>query len=162
MATIELRPIGIIHTPFKQPKGTPIQPKRSGGAEGTIEVYPEFEAGLADLDGFSHITIIYYLHLSKGFELSVVPYLDTHKRGLFATRAPRRPNPLGISTVRLEKVDGCILHIKDVDMIDGTPLLDIKPYVPVFDETTEYRLGWLTEAARNAKDTVADERFHEE
>jgi tRNA (adenine37-N6)-methyltransferase len=160
--TIELRPIGIIHTPFKQPKGTPIQPKRSGGAEGTIEVYPEFEAGLSDLDGFSHISLIYYFHLSKGFELSVVPYLDTHKRGVFATRAPRRPNPLGFSTVRLEEVDGCVLHITDVDMIDGTPLLDIKPYVPVFDETTEYRLGWLTEVARNARDTAADERFHRE
>ena len=161
MTTIEFSPIGIINTPFKEPKGAPIQPRRSGGARGTITLLPECVEGLADLDGFSHIILLYHLHLSTGFNLKVVPFLDTVKRGLFATRAPRRPNPIGLSVVRLEKIEGAVLHIKDVDMVDGTPLLDIKPYVPTFDEAVEFRTGWLENAARRAKETSADDRFED-
>ncbi len=161
MTKIEFSPIGIINTPFKEPKGAPIQPRRSRGAEGTITIRPEYVEGLADLDGFSHIILLYHLHLSTGFNLKVVPFLDTVKRGLFATRAPRRPNPIGLSVVRLEKIEGAVLHIKDVDMVDGTPLLDIKPYVPTFDDTVEFRTGWLENAARRAKETSADDRFED-
>jgi tRNA-Thr(GGU) m(6)t(6)A37 methyltransferase TsaA len=157
---IILKPIGIIHTPFKKPEGTPIQPGRSGGALGEIEVYPEYEAGLTDLDGFSHITLLYYFHLSKGFKLMVTPYLDDKERGLFATRAPRRPNPIGLSVVKLDKIEGNILHVVNVDMLDGTPLLDIKPYVRDFYSTDDFRIGWLEENVRRKDRDVADSRFH--
>jgi len=159
MPAITFEPIGIIHTPFAQPKGAPIQPSRSSHAKGRIELRPELADGLRDLDGFSHITLIYFLHLSRGFELAVVPFLDTQPRGLFATRAPRRPNAIGLSTVRLVSVDGATLHIEDVDMVDGTPLLDIKPYVPAFDELSDFRQGWLEGRARRAGKTSADDRF---
>jgi tRNA-Thr(GGU) m(6)t(6)A37 methyltransferase TsaA len=160
MNEIKLKPIGIIHTPFKEPKGTPIQPRRSGGAKGRIELLPEYVEGVADLDGFSHIYLLWHFHLSQGYALSVVPYLDDQKRGLFATRAPRRPNPIGLSIVKLERIEGATLYIADVDMIDGTPLLDIKPYVPEFDEKTDIRIGWLTDRAGKADDKPADDRFH--
>jgi len=160
MESFSLKPIGVIHTPFKEPKGTPIQPDRSGGARGTVEVYAEYAGGLKDLDGFSHVTLLYYFHLSKGFELSVTPYLDDKKRGLFATRAPRRPNPIGISVVRLDKIEGNMLHIINVDMIDGTPLLDIKPYVRNFDSAADFKIGWLEDRIGRKDLNVADERFH--
>ncbi len=159
MQRIVFEPIGIIHTPFAQPKGAPIQPSRSSHAKGHIELRPELVDGLRDLDGFSHIALIYFLHLSHGFDLSVVPFLDTQPRGLFATRAPRRPNAIGLSIVRLVSIDGATLHIEDVDMLDGTPLLDIKPYVPTFDDVPDVRLGWLEGRAHRAEDTSADDRF---
>ncbi|MFH1687651.1 MAG: tRNA (N6-threonylcarbamoyladenosine(37)-N6)-methyltransferase TrmO [bacterium] len=161
METITLTPIGVIHTPFKQPKGTPIQPRRAGGAEGTIEILPEFVEGLADLDGFSHIVLLYHFHLSTGYRLKVVPFLDDCERGLFATRAPRRPNPIGLSVVRLDHIEGNVLFIRDVDMVDGTPLLDIKPYVPDFDDAGDIRIGWLEGRAHRSNDTQADTRFED-
>lgn len=157
---ILLKPIGIIHTPFKKPEGTPIQPDRSGGARGEIEIYPEYEMGLTDLNGFSHITVLYYFHLSKGYELMVTPYLDDKKRGLFATRAPRRPNPIGLSVVKLDSIEDNVLHIINVDMIDGTPLLDIKPYVRDFDSAEDFRIGWLEKRVKRKDMNVADRRFH--
>ncbi len=157
---IQYRSIGVIHTPFIEPKGTPIQPRRSGGARGTIELDPDLADGLADLDGFSHIVVLYHLHRSEGYRLKVVPYLDDVERGVFATRAPRRPNPIGLSVVRLERIEGNTLHIRDVDMLNGTPVLDIKPYVPTFDESIEFRTGWLETRSHRARDTDADERFH--
>jgi len=157
---VELKPIGIINTHFRQPKGTPIQPKRSGGAEGIVDLYPEFTEGLSDLNGFSHIILLYHFHLSNGYELSVIPYLDTRAHGLFATRAPRRPNPLGISTVQLNRISGSRLYIRDVDMVDGTPLLDIKPYVPAFDNVPDCRVGWLSDVAHRATNRPADDQFH--
>ena len=160
MSVIELRPIGIITTPFSEPKGTPIQPKRSGGAKGIVTLYPEYTEGLSDLDGFSHVILLYHFHLSSGYKLSVIPYLDTREHGLFATRAPGRPNPLGISTVQLSKISGNRLYVRGVDMIDGTPLLDIKPYVPEFDNVPDCRIGWLSKAAHAAKNQSADDRFH--
>jgi tRNA-Thr(GGU) m(6)t(6)A37 methyltransferase TsaA len=159
MEDILMKPIGTIHTPFKEPKGTPIQPRRSGGTEGTVEVFPEYSEGLADLDGFSHVILLYQFHLSEGYCLKVVPFLDDRDRGLFATRAPRRPNPIGLSVVRLEQINDNVLLIKDVDIVDGTPLLDIKPYVPVFDEAADIRTGWLEAVARRSRSTDADDRF---
>jgi tRNA-Thr(GGU) m(6)t(6)A37 methyltransferase TsaA len=160
MDIISFKPIGVIHTPFKEPRGTPIQPDRSGGAEGRIEILAEYVRGLADLEGFSHITLIYYFHLSKGFELLVTPFLDTKLRGLFSTRAPRRPNPIGISVVRLKSVEKNILHVRNVDMVDGTPLLDIKPYVRDFDSLEDYRIGWLKDNIKHKGRDAADDRFN--
>ncbi len=161
MNGITMNPIGVIHTPFTEPKGTPIQPRRAGGAAGTVEVYSQFVRGLVDLDGFSHIVLLYCFHLSSGYDLMVTPYLDKQLRGLFATRTPRRPNPIGLSIVRLEQIKGNILHVRGVDIIDGTPLLDIKPYVPEVDSAEEIRIGWLTGKERDSGDHLADERFHE-
>ena len=159
MDSFSFKPIGVIHTSFKKPKGTPIQPGKSDGARGTVEVYPEYVRGLTDLDRFSHITLLYYFHLSKGFELMVTPYLDDKKRGLFATRAPRRPNPIGLSVVKLDKIEGNILHIINVDMIDGSPLLDIKPYVPQFDVRKADKIGWIQEKTSKLQEVVDDGRF---
>jgi tRNA-Thr(GGU) m(6)t(6)A37 methyltransferase TsaA len=160
MKSFSIEPIGVIHTPFKKPKGTLTQPGRSDGARGKVEVYPEYNRGLTDLERFSHITLLYYFHLSKGFELMVTPYLDDQERGLFATRAPRRPNPIGISVVKLDKIDENVLHIINVDIIDGTPLLDIKPYVRDFDSAEDFRIGWLEDRISASDINVADDRFH--
>jgi tRNA-Thr(GGU) m(6)t(6)A37 methyltransferase TsaA len=153
------RPIGIIHSPFKQPKGVPIQPRAAEGVKGTVELFDEFKEGLTDLDGFSHVILIYHFHLSEGFSLKVKPFLDDTLRGLFATRAPRRPNSIGISVVPLERIDGSTLYISNVDIVDGTPLLDIKPYVPEFDRETDIRVGWLTGKSGLAQKTRSDDRF---
>lgn len=160
MSTISLRPIGTIHTPFKEPKGMPIQPRREGGTEARVEVLAELAPGLTDLDGFSHIILLYHFHRCRGYETMVTPYLDTKQHGVFATRAPRRPNALGLSVVRLQRVEGNVLHVEGVDVIDRTPLLDIKPYVPSFDAVVECRAGWLQDVAGRVGDQTADERFH--
>lgn len=159
MATIAYRPIGIIHSPFKTPRGSPIQPSAAEGAEGRVEIYSEFIEGLEDLAGFSHIFLIYHLHLSKKFALRVKPFLDDRQRGLFATRAPSRPNPIGISVVRLIKIDGHKLHVQNLDVVDGTPLLDIKPYVPAFDVHPAEKIGWIKDKITKIKDTADDGRF---
>jgi tRNA-Thr(GGU) m(6)t(6)A37 methyltransferase TsaA len=138
---IVMRPIGVIHTPFVEVRDMPIQASRSE-ARGVVELYPEFEAGLADLDGFSHIHLLYAFHRSSGYSLQVQPFLDDREHGLFATRHPRRPNPLGMSIVRLISRQGNQLHVEGLDMLDGTPLLDIKPYLPEFDVRTDVRSGW--------------------
>ena len=161
MKPIQFKPIGVIHTPFPQPKGTPIQPSRSSHVKGWIDILPEFISGLSDLDGFSHITLVYYFHLCQGFDLAVKPFLDTQLRGLFSTRAPRRPNAIGLSVVRLVGIEGSVIQIEDVDMVDGTPLLDIKPFVPAFEDIDNYRLGWLEGKTHRAGDTTADDRFSE-
>ena len=134
-------PIGVIHSPFTDKGQTPIQPSRST-AIGTVEVYSDFVEGLADLDGFSHIILLYVLHRSSGYELRVKPFLDNQIRGLFATRHPCRPNPIGLSIVRLLNCQSNILEIEGVDILDDTPLLDIKPYVLDFDVRTGVRSGW--------------------
>jgi tRNA-Thr(GGU) m(6)t(6)A37 methyltransferase TsaA len=154
---IEYRPIGFIHSPFKERRGMPIQPTRGRGVRGTVEIIPKYADGLADLDGFSHVVLIYHFHRSRGFDLRVTPFLDTKKRGLFAPRAPRRPNPIGLSVVRLIGIEDSRLLIEDLDILDGTPLLDIKPYVPEFDHRTEVREGWL-EGVKD-RHVVADDRF---
>jgi len=159
MQEIRYRPIGVIHSPFKETKGMPIQPAGARGVAGTVEVIPECGDGLKDLDGFSHIFLLYHFHLSQGYSLMVKPYLDDSLRGVFATRAPRRPNAIGISVVRLVGIEGCTLHIEDVDIADSTPLLDIKPYVPEFDSAEVERTGWLAGKAEKAAEAEADERF---
>ncbi len=136
-----MRPIGEIHTPFVDKRDTPIQASRST-ATGQVEVYPAYIAGLRDLDGFSHIILLYVFHRSDDYKLSVTPFLDDQERGLFATRYPARPNPIGLSIVRLLSIHDHVLEIEGADMLDGTPLLDIKPYVPEFDVRTEVRTGW--------------------
>jgi tRNA-Thr(GGU) m(6)t(6)A37 methyltransferase TsaA len=151
--------IGIVHTPFAEPAGMPIQPTGAEGVPGTVWVFETYRAGLRDLDGFSHVILLYFFHSSPGYKLEVVPFLDSRSRGLFATRAPSRPNPIGLSVVRLNKVENGVLHVQDVDMLDGTPLLDIKPYVPAFDSHPEARAGWLEETRKQAKETRADDRF---
>jgi len=156
---IHYRPIGVIHSPFKEPRGAPIQPKAAKRVKGTVELFDEFKEGLADLDGFSHFILIYHFHLSEGYALKVTPFLDDTRRGLFATRAPRRPNPIGVSVVPLVRIDGATHHVSNVDIIDGTPLLDIKPYVPEFDRKSDIRVGWLTGKSRRVKDTFSDDRF---
>lgn len=140
----------------------PIQPAGATGIKGTVEVFPEYEAGLKDLDGFSHILLLYHFHRSTGFKLHVVPFMDSVHRGLFATRAPTRPNPVGLSVVKLLSVVGRILQIENVDILDGTPLIDIKPYVPEFDEQTAVRMGWLEKVRRTVSDKTSDGRFIED
>ena len=156
---IEFTPIGVIHTPHRELQGMPIQPAGAAGATGTVEVFEAYREGLADLDGFSHIILLYYFHRSAGFRLAVTPYLDTESRGLFATRAPRRPNAIGLSIVQLNRIEDGILHVENVDMLDGTPLLDIKPYVPDFDWQGDVRTGWLEAVQRRVVDHRSDERF---
>ena len=137
----------------------PIQPAGAAGVIGNVEVFEDFRAGLKDLEGFSHIILLYHFHRSQGFKLHVVPFMDSQIRGLFATRAPRRPNPIGLSVVRLLKIGNGLLHIENVDILDGTPLLDIKPYVPDFDAPTEVRTGWLEETGKTVANRKADDRF---
>jgi tRNA-Thr(GGU) m(6)t(6)A37 methyltransferase TsaA len=159
MKKIECIQIGEIHTPFKTPAGTPIQPTGAIGAKAKVEIFPEYCQGLADLEGFSHIILIYFFHLSKGFKLKVEPFLDNKLRGLFSTRAPARPNPVGISVVRLIKVVDAVVFINDIDVVDKTPLLDIKPYIPEFDVRKVERTGWVGEKAKRVKKTQDDGRF---
>src|ERR1035437_7089162 len=157
MLTMTLIPIGIIHSPHRQATGTPVQAALATGVRGTLEVLPEYAAGLRDLEGFERIWLVYWFDRAKPAELGVAPYLDTTPRGLFATRAPCRPNPIGLSCVRLLEGGGNILHVDGLDILDGTPLLDIKPYLPAFDALEAKRVGWCAEARGNG--TVADGRF---
>jgi tRNA-Thr(GGU) m(6)t(6)A37 methyltransferase TsaA len=154
---MELRPIGIIHSPFKQARGTPTQPSYADGAEGRVEIFPEYAAGLKDLKGFERIWLVYWFDRAAAPQLQVRPYMDERERGLFATRAPCRPNPIGISSVKLIRIQNCILYVADIDILDQTPLLDVKPYVPKFDCFEVERLGWL--AAGPPVTKFADDRF---
>ncbi len=156
---MEYHPIGVIHSPHKDPRGMPIQPPGAEGVRGTVEVFPEYVEGLKDLEGFSHVILLYHFHRSTGYKLTIVPFMDQEERGLFATRAPRRPNPIGISVVKLLGIDGGRLEIENVDILDGTPLLDIKPYVPKFDAPGDVRTGWLERSGRSVKAKRADDRF---
>ena len=154
---IEIKAIGVIRTPFQQPAGTPIQPSRSDGARGTVEIFDEFREGLKDLDGFDRIWLLYWLDRAPSPRFRVRPFLDDCPRGLFATRAPSRPNPIGMSPVRLLRINGSVLEVADVDVLDGTPLLDIKPYVPDFDCYPVERAGWYDRVRSSRR--MADGRF---
>lgn len=156
---IEYHPIGIIHSPFTELSGMPIQPAGAAGVEGTVEVFSKYKDGLKDLEGFSHIIMLYHFHQSKGFKLHVVPFMDSTPRGVFATRAPKRPNPIGLSVMKLQKIQDNILYVENMDILDGTPLLDIKPYVPDFDEQTDVRAGWLEKARKEVSKRKSDQRF---
>ena len=137
----------------------PIQPAGALGIQGSVWVNEELSAGLADLDGFSHIYLIYWFHQSQGYDLQPTPFLDKSPRGLFATRAPRRPNALGLSVVRLLRVEKNILYIENVDILDGTPLLDIKPYFPGFDCHETEKNGWLGKQSKLIEAVKSDRRF---
>lgn len=159
MIEIRYRPIGIIRSPFRDVQGMPIQAVGAKGVRGTVEVEPEYKNGLKDLEGFSHLILVYHFHLSSGYELTVKPFMDDQVHGVFATRAPRRPNPIGTSVVRLMAVQGCRLDIQDVDIVDGTPLLDIKPFVPAFDVREVDRIGWLSNREASVANIKSDRRF---
>jgi tRNA-Thr(GGU) m(6)t(6)A37 methyltransferase TsaA len=142
---IQYKPIGVIHSEHTIAEETPIQPTYAKGCRGRAEIFPEYEEGLRDLEGFSHIYLIYHLHRSKSVKLKVKPFLQDIERGVFATRAPSRPNAIGLSIVELVSREGNILYLDDVDILDGTPLLDIKPYTAKFDRVETHRNGWQDE-----------------
>lgn len=157
--SIIYQPIGVIRTPYLNIKDMPIQPSGAQNVRGELVIKPKFIEGLSDLDGFSHIFLIYHFHKVQSYELTVVPFMDEVTRGVFATRAPKRPNPIGISIVRLISVENNILTVENVDLLDGTPIIDIKPYVPVFDHHVAERVGWLTGCSDEIKTKRSDERF---
>lgn len=159
MDNVKYRPIGIVRSPFKDIEYMPIQPTGDAAAQGMVEILPEFAKGLADLDGFSHIILIYHFHRVNSVQLTVTPFLDRQPHGVFATRAPTRPNPIGLSVVRLVRREENTLHVANLDVLDGTPVLDIKPYVPQFDAAQVTRLGWLEEAQADARSKRSDKRF---
>jgi len=161
MNEICYKPVGIIHSPFKEPKGTPIQPTGAKNIDGEVEIFFEYVDGLKDLDGFSHVILIYHFHLSQKAPLLVKPYMDVQRHGVFATRSPSRPNSIGMSIVRLIRVKENILFVRDIDIVDGTPLLDIKPYVPEFDIRKVEKIGWLENNVNKLMISKDDGRFVE-
>jgi len=160
---IEFTPIGFVRSAHTEPVGVPINAAFAKGVAATIEILPEYEPALRDLDGFSHLHILAFLHQSKGFRLITRPFTDPHPRGLFATRSPRRPNPIALSLVKLIRIEGRVLHVEEIDLIDGTPVLDIKPFNPQVDHRTEdVRTGWMAECHVHDKpvgETICDERY---
>lgn len=158
---IVYEPIGIIHTAMKEREGTPIQSAFGSEHRGHVELYEQYVEGLSDLDGFSHAYLLYHFHKSSGFSLKVRPFMDEVERGVFATRAPRRPNPIGLSIVTILGIEGNIINFSGVDILDGTPLLDIKPYIGDFDTRGEIRSGWTESAIKNNRRRHADDRFSE-
>jgi tRNA-Thr(GGU) m(6)t(6)A37 methyltransferase TsaA len=157
-AVPRLRVIGVIRSPFTSAVGTPIQPAYARGAAGEVVVSEPYAEALADIEGFERVWLVYWMDRVGAFQAHVVPYRDTREHGLFATRSPSRPNPIGISSVRLLGREGRVLHVADIDVLDGTPLLDIKPYVPEFDAHPGAKAGWFDQAAADRR--VADDRFH--
>jgi len=159
--SITYQPIGKIHSPYQDPVGVPIQPRAEAGVRGKVVLDPIYEAGLKDLEGFSHLILIYHFHLSREGELQVKPFLDDEIRGVFATRAPSRPNHIGISVVKLLGIEDHTLEVENLDVVDGTPLLDIKPYIPDFDHDRDIRVGWLESRRDQIPGKQADDRFSE-
>ncbi len=137
----------------------PIQAVGALGIAGSIDLFTEFEDGLKDLDGFSHLFLLYHFHLTRKSRLRVTPFLDSVSRGVFSTRSPNHPNPIGLSIVRLKEIKDNQIAIEDVDVVDGTPLLDIKPYVPDFDHRDGAAIGWMAGATHGAKAKRSDNRF---
>lgn len=153
------RPIGVIHTSFNSVEEMPIQPTSDVSGPGIVEVLPEFADALMDLEGFSHIYLLYHFHKVRQSQLMVTPFLDSKPHGIFATRAPSRPNPLGLSLVKLVRIEGHIVYVDSVDVLNETPLLDIKPYVPEFEHTHDVRIGWLEEVKDKIRSQKSDDRF---
>jgi len=154
-----IQPIGRVHSPYTSIENMPIQPKGAVGIEGYVKVDEQYADGLKDLDGFSHIYLIYLFHEAVRTELRVTPFMDTQTRGVFATRSPLRPNHIGISIVRLKKIEKNILVVLDLDILDNTPLLDIKPYIANFDRVKESKSGWLTATDHEVSQKRSDCRF---
>ena len=160
---IVFKPIGTISTPFEEPEGIPIQGALRTDIEGSVEILPEFVDGLKDIDGFSHLFLLYYFHRVKEYKLVARPFMDDTPRGVFSIRGPRRPNPIGLTVVRLLERNDRILRIGGVDMVNGTPLLDITPYFPDIDAHQKVRTGWAKDKfRRDGKSKKADNRFAEE
>ncbi len=153
------KPIGIINSPFKEAKGTPIQPTAAKGVDGEITIFNDYIEGLTDLEGFSNIILLYHFHLSGKALLKIKPFMDDRTHGIFATRAPSRPNPIGFSIVRLVNICNNKLHIKDIDIIDGTFLLDIKPFIPEFDMREAKKTGWIKNNIHKLTNSKDDGRF---
>jgi len=151
--------IGIIKTPFNSKEGMPIQPTGAKGIKGVIEINPEFAEGLTDLDGFSHIILIYHFHKADNFHLMVKPFMDDKEHGVFSTRAPKRPNSIGLSVVKLNHIEGNLVYVENIDVLNETPLLDIKPLIPDVDFAEVDRLGWLEGKSNKMGDKKADNRF---
>ena len=159
MNPISFQPIGTIYSSFEKPEGTPIQFSGAKNSSGEIEIFPQFTDGLKDLNGFSHLILLFHFHLMKKPSLIVKPFMDDAEHGIFATRSPARPNPIGFSIVRLKEIKNNRLFIEDVDIVNGTPLLDIKPYVPEFDAVNAERTGWLEKNAHKHTIIKDDGRF---
>jgi tRNA-Thr(GGU) m(6)t(6)A37 methyltransferase TsaA len=154
------RPIGMLYTPYKRKSGVPIQGIFDPDSKGRAEIFDAYERGLKDIEGFSHLILLYVFDQSKGYDLECRPYMEETLHGVFAMRAPRRPNPIGMSVVQLEKRERNILHLGEVDMLDETPLLDIKPFVPKFDHRDGVRVGWMEGSFRDDKHRkLSDDRF---
>ena len=155
---VRFRPIGVVRSPFSDLDGMPLQSVAAADVEGRIEIRPDLAPGLRDLDGFSHIHVVTFLHRSRPDDLVVVPYLDDTPRGVLATRSPRHPNPIGLTVMRLVAVAGATLEVAGVDLLDGTPVLDVKPYVPAFDVVDADRTGWLAHGAPRVHEIRSDWR----
>lgn len=155
---ISARAVGTIRSPFREPAGTPIQSVYGRDVEGSIALDESFAPALDDIEGFERLWLIYWMDRTGPFKPRILPYRDTVEHGLFATRSPNRPNPIGMSVVRLIRREGATLYVADMDILDGTPLLDIKPYVPEFDCHANSRAGWFEKAGVDRR--VADDRFH--
>lgn len=159
MMTITYEPIGTIYTPFSTLENMPIQPRGAQGVQGRIVFFPAYSEGLKDIEGFSHVILLYHFHKVGEYRLTVTPFLDKMAHGLFATRAPKRPNAIGFSVVKLLGREGETLTVENIDVLDETPLLDIKPYVPQFDTHAADRIGWLEGKVGNVYDIRSDDRF---
>lgn len=158
MQVVSYAPIGVLRTPFRHIAGMPIQPRSQTAAEGTAVIDAALAEGLEGLAQFSHVILLYHLDRQRSVQLRVRPFLDPQPRGVFATRAPSRPNPIGLSIVPLLRIEGATLHLANLDMLDGTPLLDVKPYVPAWDRIDEAGSGWVG-PQHDIAGTCADERF---
>jgi tRNA-Thr(GGU) m(6)t(6)A37 methyltransferase TsaA len=154
-------PIGNVRSPFAEIAGMPLQAVSALDVEARIEIHPEYAAGLRDLDGFSHLHVLWHLHRASSGELELIPFLDVEVRGVFATRAPGRPNRIGLSVARLVGIEGATLHVSRIDLLDGTPVLDLKPYVPEFDAVQAERIGWFEGKAAHVHSVRADGRFEQ-
>jgi tRNA (adenine37-N6)-methyltransferase len=155
---IKFTPIGILTTPFDDLTNMPIQPSGKQSAPGFASVFDEYIDGLQGLEDFSHVILIYFFHQQQKTLLKVKPFLEDTEMGIFSTRAPARPNKIGISIVPLQKIEGCRIYLKNLDMLNGTPLLDVKPYVPKFDQFPDANNGWL-EGNSNTSTRLSDDRF---
>jgi tRNA (adenine37-N6)-methyltransferase len=156
---ISYSPIGYFRSPYRDVKGMPVQPVGAEEIEGCIEVLPEFLGGLKDLEGFSHVHVLCHLHRISGYDLMVKPFLDTERHGVFATRSPKRPNPISLSVMRLQGICGDRVMLRGIDILDGTPVLDLKPYVAEFDQCDADRFGWFAGKSHQARYLRSDERF---
>lgn len=157
--TISFKAVGVIESRFEQQAGTPIQGRMAPEETARIRVFDEFVTGLKDIEGFSHIYVFFKFDRASGGQLLVKPYLDTVEHGVFATRSPLRPNPLGMTVVRLDRVEGNCLHISGVDMLNGSPVIDIKPYIPQFDQHNPEKIGWYEASDQKSSLVLADDRF---